>query len=184
MDALRHLIERNVASVRRAAALVAELDDAVYTAAGPGFEQGPVGTQVRHIVDYYDCFLAGLAAGHVDYDRRRRDHRVETDRALAADRLAALADALADLETSDLRAPAHGIPATAPLTVTADALDERPPAVPSSVERELLFLVSHTIHHFAVIALVLTALDVEVDDELGVAPSTLRHWTRSPDAAR
>ena len=60
----------------------------------------------------------------------------------------------------------------------------RPAAAPSSLARELQFLTSHTIHHFAVIALILRAMDVEVDREFGVAPSTLRYWTEAADLVR
>jgi hypothetical protein len=45
----------------------------------------------------------------------------------------------------------------------------------SSVSREMQALSSHTIHHFALIAVTLKALGVNVDCNFGVAPSTLRH---------
>ncbi len=202
MDTVRDLIERNCAYVRRAAGLVAELDDRVYAATGPGYENGPVGTQVRHIVDYYECFLTGITTGHVDYDRRQRDPHVETDRRVAIARLETIAGRLAGLidrptglagadDEANARAKAGAVagntagePGTASLTVSADVVGESATAAPSSPERELQFLMSHTIHHFAVIALVLTAQEVDVDGELGVAPSTLRFWTQAPDVRR
>ena len=45
--------------------------------------------------------------------------------------------------------------------------------------RELQFLVSHTIHHYALIGVLLAAegFDVSLEfPEFGVAPSTLTHW--------
>jgi hypothetical protein len=50
----------------------------------------------------------------------------------------------------------------------------------SSVSRELQFLLSHTVHHYALIAMTLRAAGVELDEELGVAPSTLA-YQRSGD---
>jgi uncharacterized damage-inducible protein DinB len=44
--------------------------------------------------------------------------------------------------------------------------------VRSSVGRELAFVVSHTIHHCAVIALLLRDLGVAVPPRFGYAPST------------
>ena len=44
----------------------------------------------------------------------------------------------------------------------------------SSLARELQMLSSHTIHHFALIAMTLRAHGVELDADFGVAPSTLR----------
>ena len=57
-----------------------------------------------------------------------------------------------------------------------------PPEVPegqwpeSTLERELYVLVSHTIHHYALVAVLLRTLGVDPGPEFGVAPSTLRHW--------
>ena len=41
--------------------------------------------------------------------------------------------------------------------------------------RELLFLISHTVHHFALIAFMLRSFGIEPGDKFGVAPSTLRY---------
>ena len=59
------------------------------------------------------------------------------------------------------------------------------PFLMSSVGRELLTLSTHTIHHFALIAITLRAHGVAVDPDFGVAPSTLRHRqkTRAAEAA-
>jgi hypothetical protein len=45
----------------------------------------------------------------------------------------------------------------------------------SSLSRELQVLSSHTIHHFALIAVTLRAHGVQMDADFGMAPSTLRH---------
>ena len=54
------------------------------------------------------------------------------------------------------------------------------PGVPewcgSTVYRELQFLVSHTIHHYAIIGTILRSRGFEPGMDFGVAPSTLRHW--------
>jgi hypothetical protein len=46
----------------------------------------------------------------------------------------------------------------------------------TSLERELQFLLSHTVHHFALVALLLRAQGFEVSADFGVAPSTLAYW--------
>ena len=50
----------------------------------------------------------------------------------------------------------------------------------TSVGRELAFVMSHTIHHLAVIALLLRDLGIEVPPRFGYAPTTP---TRSATAA-
>jgi hypothetical protein len=45
----------------------------------------------------------------------------------------------------------------------------------SSISRELQVLSSHTVHHFALIAITLRVHGVEIDSDFGMAPSTLRY---------
>jgi hypothetical protein len=45
--------------------------------------------------------------------------------------------------------------------------------------RELEFLLSHTVHHYAIVAILCRLQGIAVDDGFGVAPSTLRHRTES-----
>jgi uncharacterized damage-inducible protein DinB len=46
------------------------------------------------------------------------------------------------------------------------------------VGRELQFLASHTLHHYALIAALLRLQGVEPGEEFGVAPGTLEHRRR------
>ena len=46
----------------------------------------------------------------------------------------------------------------------------------STLARETEFVHSHTVHHYALIAAKLKSVGIEVPDEFGVAPSTLRYW--------
>lgn len=46
----------------------------------------------------------------------------------------------------------------------------------SSLKRELQFLLSHTIHHYSLIALALRLQGFEPGAAFGVAPSTLKNW--------
>ncbi|MDH3494762.1 MAG: hypothetical protein OEM82_14505, partial [Acidobacteriota bacterium] len=48
--------------------------------------------------------------------------------------------------------------------------------LPTSLARELEFLHSHTVHHYALIAAKLGSMNIEVPFEFGVAPSTLKYW--------
>ncbi len=46
----------------------------------------------------------------------------------------------------------------------------------SSVGRELRFLASHTVHHYALIAALLRQRGVDPGESFGVAPATAAHW--------
>lgn len=155
------IAEANVEVLQQGADLVRRLDDA-------SFRNG-IGPQVRHCLDFYGSFLAGLPAGRIDYDARERDVLVESSRRIALERTMAVIAALRGLGAGE---------ASRPLQVRAEA-DVLPPGEPewspSSVRRELQFLLSHTVHHHALIAAMLRARGREPGEGFGVAPSTARH---------
>lgn len=158
----------NVALLRQGRELLASLDARDYVRPDPKLGGSPVGTHVRHVLDFYVCFLRDLADGTIDYDDRPRDPRMETDLDHAVERFDALAS---QMERLDVDA-ANGIAVRA----RAAAGEKRTVDAPSSLERELQFLSSHTIHHYSLIAVLLRLADRDVPEEFGVAPSTLRHW--------
>ncbi len=164
--------ELALASVRLLAegrAVLAGLDDAVFGGVPP-VQLGTVATHFRHCLDFYLCFLSGLEAGMVDYEARRREAALERDRRRAL-------EAAGELEARLAQLPA--------------ALEERELAVRrdgegsalqrSTVGRELLFLASHTVHHYALIGALLRLQGVEPGAEFGVAPSTLEHRRRQAE---
>jgi uncharacterized damage-inducible protein DinB len=124
---------------------------------------------MRHTIDFFRNFLRGLAAGRVDYDARDRDPRLETDRTAAESALLEIIEELRGLDGAD---------AGRPLAVRAEGVVWASPNdgwAASSVDRELQVLLSHTVHHFALIALLLRNRGVEPPMDFGVAPSTSAH---------
>jgi hypothetical protein len=59
--------------------------------------------------------------------------------------------------------------------------DERP-WTRSTVRRELQFLLSHTVHHYALIAMICHRHQRPVESDFGVAPSTLNYRRRAAAA--
>jgi len=174
-----HPARANIHYLEQGVALIGRLADAQYAGSPSGPFPGGVGAQFRHCLDFYDCFLRGLEAGRIDYRMRERDPRIETDRAHATARARSVCDALRALtreridRTVEVRADESG--------PEADEWAE------SSAGRELQFLTSHTIHHFALIAVLLENQGFDVAREfptLGVAPSTLEHWKESGSLSR
>ncbi len=100
----------------------------------------------------------------VDYDRRVRGTPIETSpkAALAAvDRLAA---GLVGLAAADLEREVLVVERLAPA--------DQPVGHRSTIGRELAFVLSHTIHHQAMIGLLLAIGGAELPDRFGYAPST------------
>lgn len=164
-------LDQNLELLRQGIDLLERIDDRIYRREGSSGETSyRVGPHVRHCVDAYNCLLGGLAERRVDYDARARGADVEAERAAGRRALADVAAGLECLRAED----AH-----LALRVKVDTQAEAPGAWSrSTLRRELQFLVGHTVHHFALIALILRRHGFEPGREFGVAPSTLRHWAR------
>lgn len=163
------LIDVNKRWLRQALDLLGRVDDNHFSTSPEGWAPHRVCSHLRHIIEFYECFLSGLESAHIDYDSRKRDLNVESSPAAAAKRICSLIDRL-DSE------PALGFEMILFVRAEdAEGLGLPDPYLMSSVARELMMLSSHTIHHFALIAMTLRAHGMTLDPDFGMAPSTLRH---------
>ena len=180
MKLVAHPVGQNVRYLRQGVALVRRLDDEAYRRSPGGPFRGGVGSQLRHCIDFYGCFLRGLDDGRIDYNSRDRDSRVEVDRRHAEQALDRLTDQLGRLEPSQFDRA---------LKVRGDAHDPARPETGwsgSTVHSELQFLLSHTNHHYALIVALLARQGLDLGSEFaefGVAPSTLHYWDEIGQAA-
>lgn len=163
------LLATNVRWLRQALELLDTLDDVVFLTSPQGLSPHRVSGHLRHVIEFYECFLDGLVTYHVDYDSRRRDSRLESSRQVATDRVTSLITRL----ESEHQLRGDGVIFVRMEDATGSGIPE--PFLTSTIGRELQSLSSHTIHHFALIAITLRALGVTVNDKFGVAPSTLRY---------
>src|ERR1051325_3210553 len=88
------LIANNIRWLRQALHLLERLDDTVYSNTAPGFAPHRAGAHLRHILEFYQCFLEGMAPSHIDYDPRRRDEAIEYTRHPAAMAISSITRAL------------------------------------------------------------------------------------------
>lgn len=156
--------DANVTVLRQGVELLGHLDDALFRAS--------IGPQLRHCLDFYGSFLRGLAARRIDYDTRERDPLVESSRRIARERYEQVIAALQEIGPDQSAAALQ-------VRSEADTLPPGEPAwSPSSVRRELQFLLSHTVHHHALLKELLRARGRRVAGDFGIAPSTLEHRGR------
>ncbi len=157
----------------RCAALVATIEAA---GASGTAAFAAVGPHLRHCVDHFSALLRDLPTGPVDYDRRDRDPSLEADPARLLAALAAIETRLAAIPLEVLSRR------LAVLQLAASGASPR--AVDSTVERELVFLSSHTIHHLALMIQLAAAHGIAVPAELGVAFSTAAYRQEIASARR
>ncbi|HZN55558.1 MAG TPA: hypothetical protein VFB67_09575 [Candidatus Polarisedimenticolaceae bacterium] len=126
-----------------------------------------VGPHLRHCIEHFRLLLEGWRAGEVDYDARPRETGLERDPGSARAALAEISSELSGLATADL---GRGF------FISQSAAPGRPPvSSPTFLDRELLFLSSHTIHHIAIMVLAARVAGVEIPTALAVAYSTAAH---------
>ncbi len=166
MQHTNRLIDDNVDALMQALRLISAIDDEAYSTANAPLTKMGIGSHFRHCMDFYTCFASGLETGRINYDLRERNAAVETNRLFAIGKIEAMIETLRSL------APEDGEREVEVISESSASADWSR----SSMKRELQFLLSHTIHHYAIVALSLRVRGIEPGEEFGVAPSTLRHW--------
>ena len=146
------------------AAVIDGLDDVTYLTARQDGVSGSIGAHVRHAIDHVTALVEPASPGLIDYDTRRRGTKIERSRRAAVRELRRLAAALRQISK-----------ARSIRLVTVDAVIDssgRRVKSISTLGRELIFVLSHTVHHQAIIALLLATSGRLLPERFGLAPST------------
>jgi len=146
--------------------LLSALSPDVYCARLAADVSGSIGEHVRHCLDHVSALIAADPSATLSYDRRHRGTAVETDPAEALRRIVQLKGALDSWAARSLDEPVR---VTSMISPSGDAVTGW-----STLARELAFVVSHTIHHQAVIGVLLAIHGRAVPERFGHSPSTPR----------
>ena len=166
-------IRANLVVIRQGIGLLADLGAERYTPRIPLCYNASVGGHTRHIIEHYQSFLRGLEAGEIDYENRPRDSLLESDVAYASGLLESICNQLAELDGKLSNRGLLLCAETTPGIATA-----------SSVLREPEFLLSHTIHYYALVAVMARLQGFEPEASFGIAPSTLKYQQAQAVCAR
>jgi hypothetical protein len=155
------------AEIERGIAMIEMMSDDEYaTARGGG---SSVGAHIRHNLDFVNAVLNGVAVRRIDYNDRTRDTRIETDRDYAVREMAFAVERLDRLTPAIL----------ATLVLVRSEVDEDLWHT-STVSREIEFLHSHTVHHYALVRFLMAESREVLSPSFGVSPSTLRFRCEAP----
>lgn len=160
------LIEANMSCLQQGIELLNELSPELYRKKCANVFGSSIGGHFRHNIDHYLAFRDGFAGKRVDYDARLRNASIEEDPVVAQDTLLQMGTFFEKVTLEDL-----DMPMEISMDDGGDSTWSR-----SSLRRELQFLLSHTIHHYALVVAIATQNGHgEFPDGFGVAPSTLHH---------
>jgi hypothetical protein len=129
---------------------VATLTDAEYARKPAGVISGSVGGNIRRCLDHVRALLYAVEFGNFDYDPRKRGTPVESSRCCA---MAEIDELLSELRSM----PREGADRMLSMSVLVSG-DLPAIIVQTSVSSELTYVVSHTIHHNALIGALVRAL--------------------------
>jgi uncharacterized damage-inducible protein DinB len=122
-----------------------------------------IGQHVRHVIELFEEMLKGYNCGEINYEKRQRDLQIETDKNIAIERMNVIGTAI---HVDDKR-----------LLLTTDYYTNTIHAtINTNYYREIVYNIEHTIHHMALIRIAFkSAFNIDLPNEFGVAPSTLKY---------
>lgn len=156
------LFEKSAEALDNLLAVLNQLpDQASYSATCRALSDASIGQHTRHIIELYQCLLAGYETGIINYDDRKRNVQLEKDINLA---MHAVHDIKLNLQRADKEVFVHCL------------ADEESVSIKSNYYREVLYNLEHCIHHQALIRVALLTIDgLHIAADFGVAHSTLQY---------
>lgn len=141
-----------------------QLTDEQYSQPSKILFKASIGQHVRHVIELFICLDKGYESGTVNYEKRKRDHRIETDRVLAIQLLQMIANNLDKADKELL------------LEASYDEQNDNTATVTTNYYREIIYNLEHTVHHMALIRVgVKEVSEVDLPESFGVASSTVKY---------
>lgn len=148
-----------------------QLSNEEYTQPSPTLFNATIGQHVRHIIELFICLEQGYDTHLINYEKRKRDYTIETDKNVAIALLQQIPAALHKQDKNLL------------LEATYDDASSDTVIISTNYFRELVYNLEHTVHHMALIRVGINEVSqVKVPEEFGVASSTIK-FKRTAKAA-
>ncbi|CAH0994199.1 hypothetical protein EMA8858_00307 [Emticicia aquatica] len=125
-----------------------------------------IGQHTRHIVEFYQCLLKGILGGIVDYDARERNLMLENDLNYTLSILKLIETQIENIKNLN-----------EPLLLSVNYNSDSQHFIETNFIREMVYLVEHSIHHYALIRIGLQENfdKIDIPKNFGVAYSTVKH---------
>ena len=164
-----NLLQATESVFNQLSSLLIQLKNSQYSAPLEALNNNSIGKHVRHIIEFYQYLIESNNEGRIlDYDNRKRNQVYEnhTDEAIVAfqnimERLNDVKNCSRIIKLKFLACPDEG-----------NKIE-----LNSSIERELAYNLEHSIHHMAIIAIIIKLHypEIKLEKKIGVAPSTIKY---------
>ena len=141
--------------------LLHQLTNEELTLPFPELGNATIGEHMRHIIELFGCLLENYEYGLINYDGRKRDLLLQTDKNEA---IAIIEKYLLEIDKPNK-----------PLSLTHNCFSPIE-LLQTNYFRELIYNLEHSIHHQALIKVALYRLShIKISDSFGIAPSTIEY---------
>jgi hypothetical protein len=141
--------------------LLDELSNEEYLKSCATLSNSSIGEHTRHIIEMFQCLQNNYNSGVVNYDKRERNHQIQTDTQFAIQQIENIQKAV---DKGDKKMQLQQI-------IDGDEI-----CIETNYYRELLYNLEHCIHHQALIKVgVLQNCKIVLNENFGVAPSTIEY---------
>ncbi|RDI58472.1 DinB family protein [Flavobacterium glaciei] len=141
--------------------LLKQLSQKEYSSFCAELSNATIGEHTRHIIEMFQCLENQYDSGVVNYDKRERNIRIQTDTVSAIENILLIQQ---NLEKENKKID------------LLQVIDGEEIRIESNYLRELLYNLEHCIHHQALIKVaVLQCKSVTIDPNFGVARSTIEY---------
>ena len=129
-----------------------------------------VGPHLRHILEHYEALLLMQKKNRnvVNYDERERDRSLENEPKYMLSRLQSLTNAIKDWDS-------HNVSQPIAVCLKGGLSGELEFITNSTLGRELMFLASHAVHHFALVQVWCLQHGIRLSADFGKAPATVAY---------
>jgi hypothetical protein len=143
---------------------IRELTVEEYTHSSDILFNATIGQHVRHVIELFLELEKGYETGCINYDKRKRDYTIESDKVFAIELLHEIYLRLNRADKNLL------------LEATYDESSDNTILISTNYFRELMYNLEHTVHHMALIRVGINEVStVVVPDDFGVASSTVKY---------
>ncbi|MBS1947867.1 MAG: DinB family protein [Bacteroidetes bacterium] len=146
------------------AATLRQLSDQEYVQPCASLFKNTIGQHVRHIIELFQCLESGYEGGIVNYEKRKRDALIETDKKVAEKMLCQI--------FCQLNKPNKELS----LEACYDDSVSGQLSIATNYYREVAYNLEHAIHHMALIRTGINEVSkISLPEEFGVAVSTIKY---------
>lgn len=143
--------------------VIEQLTDQQYTEPASLIFNANIGQHIRHIIELYQILEIGYTDGVVNYENRKRDYQIETQKKLAIRSIQSLFATINKPNKKLLLETEYGLSANEPSTLE------------TNYYRELVYNLEHAVHHMALIRVAINEVStIQLPKEFGIASATLK----------